>query len=133
MNFTNFPKTVNPYVSMTYRLVQRCNASYKDFIFAPIDQVNPLRALFRPLKTTFGHMSAYRGSKNTRITVISIGYGVPFRGEPFSYRPSANNGPLESPPGARLWQSTAPDGRPKNGARVRSRCKPHANGKGLSP
>jgi len=46
MMFTNFPKTVSHYVSMSYGLVQRCNAPYKDFIFAPIDQVNPLMALF---------------------------------------------------------------------------------------
>ena len=73
---TNFPKTISHYAIRSYRLVQRCNTSYKDFIFAPIDQVNPLRALFRPLKPTWHYKSEYGGTKNTRITVLSIGYKV---------------------------------------------------------
>jgi len=96
VNAPYFPKTVNTYVSMTYRLAQRCNASYKDFIFAPIDQVNPLRALFRHMKPTWCNKSAYVGLKNSRITVFSIGYGVHFRRDPPSYRPSVNNSPLEA-------------------------------------
>ncbi len=96
MKNSNFPKTVSPYVSMAYGLVQRCNASYKDFIFAPIDQVNPLRALFRPSKPTWYDKSAILGLFNTRFTVLSIGYGVNYPKYRCSHTSSVEIYPIEA-------------------------------------
>ena len=96
MKNTNFPKPVSPFVSMSYGLVQRCSGSYKDFIFAPIDHGNPLRALFRPLKPTWYYKSAYGGSKNVRITVLSIGYWVRCLKYRCSYTSSVSKSPSEA-------------------------------------